>query len=128
MTIEEASRRYQIPMYILREYESWGLCGAGKKVMGAWRYEDADLERLSTVMTLHSLGFSMEEVARYMRLLEETHTEGQRLEMLEEKRSAALAEIHLRERQLLRLDALRHQLRKKRGRAGDRGKEENHGT
>ena len=27
MTIKEASERYNIPMEILREYESWGLCG-----------------------------------------------------------------------------------------------------
>lgn len=38
MTIQEASERYQIPMHILREYESWGLCGAVKKVMGDWQY------------------------------------------------------------------------------------------
>ena len=37
MTIQEASEHYQIPMKILREYESWGLCGAVKKVMGAWQ-------------------------------------------------------------------------------------------
>ena len=46
MTIQEASERYQIPMHILREYESWGLCGAVKKVMGDWQYDDTDLERL----------------------------------------------------------------------------------
>lgn len=40
MTIQEASDRYQIPMNILKEYESWGLCGAVKKVMGAWQYDD----------------------------------------------------------------------------------------
>lgn len=28
MTINEASERYQIPLKILKEYESWGLCGA----------------------------------------------------------------------------------------------------
>lgn len=37
MTKEEASRRYHIPAHILDEYESWGLCGAVKKVMGAWQ-------------------------------------------------------------------------------------------
>ena len=31
MTIHEASERYNIPIEILREYESWGLCGAVKK-------------------------------------------------------------------------------------------------
>ena len=39
MTIQEASERYHIPMHILREYESWGLCGAVKKVMGDWQYD-----------------------------------------------------------------------------------------
>ena len=28
MTREEASRRYQIPVEVLDEYERWGLCGA----------------------------------------------------------------------------------------------------
>ena len=55
MTIQEASERYQIPMHILREYESWGLCGAVKKVMGQWQCDDTDLERLSTIMTLHDI-------------------------------------------------------------------------
>ena len=34
MTKEEASKRYQIPIAILDEYESWGLCSAVKQVMG----------------------------------------------------------------------------------------------
>ena len=58
MTIQEAARRYRIPLEILREYESWGLCGAVKKVMGAWQYDDEDIRRLSTIMTLHDAGFS----------------------------------------------------------------------
>ena len=114
MTIQEASEAYQIPMHILREYESWGLCGAAKKVMGQWQYDDTDLERLSTIMTLRDIGFSTEEVETYMRLLlEQRHTESQRLRMLEEKRRAALDEIHFKEHQLQRLDYLRHELRKK---------------
>ena len=58
MTMEEAGRRYGIPMEVLREYERWGLCEAAKKVMGAWQYDDTDLERLSLIMTLHDIGFS----------------------------------------------------------------------
>ena len=111
MTMEEASERYRIPVAVLREYESWGLCGAVKKVMGAWQYDDEDLERLSLILTLHDVGFAAEEVEAYMRLLlERPASEGQRLQMLNEKRSAALDEIHFRERQLLRLDELRHAL------------------
>lgn len=113
MTIQEASDRYQIPVNILQEYESWGLCGAVKKVMGAWQYDDTDLERLSTIVTLHDIGFTTEEVEVYMRLLlEQPNTEVQRLKMLEAKRNAALDEIHFKERQIQWLDYLRHEIRK----------------
>ena len=113
MTIQEASERYQIPMHILREYESWGLCGAVKKVVGDWQYDDTDLNRLSTIMTLHDIGFTSSEVEVYMRLLLDGKPSGtQRLRMLEEKRSAALDEIHFKERQIQRLDYLRHEIRK----------------
>ena len=71
MTIYEASERYNIPLEILREYESWGLCGAVKKVMGAWQYDDTDIERLSLIMTLHDIGFATEEIENYMKLLME---------------------------------------------------------
>lgn len=36
MTINEASERYSIPIPILREYESWGLCDTVKTVMCGW--------------------------------------------------------------------------------------------
>lgn len=65
MTIKEASERYNIPMEILREYESWGLCGAVKKVMGSRQYDDTDLERLSLIMTLHDVGFATPEVKHW---------------------------------------------------------------
>ena len=113
MTMQEASERYQIPIQILQEYESWGLCGAVKKVMGAWRYDDTDLERLSILMTLHDVGFDVQEVETYMRLLLEGEAaDARRLRMLEERRSAALDEIHFKERQLQRLDYLRHEIRR----------------
>lgn len=116
MTMQEASERYRIPIHILQEYKSWGLCGAVKEVMGDWQCDDADLERLSTIMTLHDIGFTVKEVEAYMRLLlEGNHTAAQRLRMLEKKRGAALEEIHFKERQLQRLDYLRHEIRKTQG-------------
>ena len=68
MTIEEASKKYNIPIHILKEYESWGLCQEVKKVMGSWQYDETDLERLSLIMTLHDLDFSVEEIEKYMKL------------------------------------------------------------
>ena len=112
MTIDEASTRYNIPLDILREYESWGLCGAVKKVTGAWQYDDQDIERLSMIMTLHDIGFPNDKVESYMRmLLEGESTKAQRLDMLNKRRSATLDEIHFREMQLDRMDYLRHKIR-----------------
>lgn len=111
MTINEASRKYNIPIKILKEYESWGLCGEVKKVMGSWQYDDSDIERLSTIMTLHDIGFANEEVERYMRLLSAGNsTRKERMEMLDKKRNGTLDEIHFKERQLDRLDYLRFEI------------------
>ena len=104
MTIDEASKRYNIPLNILHEYERWGLCNAVKKVMGAWQYDDTDLERLSLIMTLHDIGFESFEIETYMKLLlEKENSEDQRLKILED--------IHLKEKQLNYLDYLRYNIK-----------------
>ena len=113
MDINEAGRRYNIPVSILREYESWGLCGEVKKVMGSWQYDESDMERLSVIMTLHDIGFANDEIERYMRLLMKGEsTEEERMKMLNEKRNGTLDEIHFKERQLTRLDYLRYEIKK----------------
>lgn len=113
MTINEASERYKIPIKVLQEYESWGLCGEVKKIMGSWHYDDRDIERLSTIMTLHDIGFTNDEVKTYMRLLlKGTSTEKERLIMLNKKRNGTLDEIHFKEKQLDRLDYLRFEIQK----------------
>lgn len=113
MTIYEASEKYNIPIKILQEYESWELCGEAKKVMGSWRYDDSDIERLSTIMTLHDIGFTNDEVEKYMRLLlQGKSTEKERLKMLGDKRDGTLDEIHFKEKQLSRLDYLRFEIQR----------------
>lgn len=59
ITIEEASKKYNIPIHILKEYESWGLRQEVKKVMGSWQYDETDLKILSLIMTLYDLDFSV---------------------------------------------------------------------
>lgn len=114
MTEQEAGQRYGIPAHILDEYESWGLCPAVKRVMGAWQYDETDMERLSLILTLHDIGFAPAEVENYMRLvLEGGSTKAQRMLLLGEKRQGMLDEIHFREKQLDRLDYLRFEIRKK---------------
>ena len=113
MTINEASERYKIPIKILQEYENWGLCGEVKKVMGSWNYDESDIERLSITMTHHDIGYSKDEVKKYMQLLlNGKSTEKERLKMLSEKRNGTLDEIHFKEKQLDRLDYLRFEIQK----------------
>ena len=112
MTINEASERYNIPLEILHEYERWGLCGAVRKVMGAWQYDDTDLERLGLILTLHDIGFEVSEIETYMKLLlEQNDSDSSRLKMLEQKRQTLLDDIHFREKQISKLDYLRYQIR-----------------
>ena len=112
MTVNEVSERYKIPVKILQEYESWGLCGEVKKIMGSWHYDESDIERLSTIMTLHDIGFTNDEVRRYMRLLLEGESTGQeRMKMLTDKRSGTLDEILFKQQQLDRLDYLRFEMK-----------------
>lgn len=113
MTMNEVSRRYNIPIKILQEYESWGLCAEVKNVMGSWHYDETDIERLSTIMTLHDIGFTNDEVKKYMQLLlRGKSTEEERLNMLSEKRNGTLDEIHFKEKQLDRLDYLRFEMQR----------------
>ncbi len=113
MTMNEASERYEIPLEILKEYESWGLCGAVKKGMGAWQYDEQDIERLGMIMTLNDMGFDRNEVETYMRLtLEGDHTESARLAMLNRIRGKTLDEIHFQEKQIANMDYLRHEIQK----------------
>ena len=116
MTKQEVAERYLIPAAVLEEYESWNLCDCIGQVIKAWQYDDRDIERLSLIMTLHDIGFSKEEISRYMRLyLSEKDTDSQRLSMLEKRRAASLAEIHWKEMQLDRLDYLRYEIQKNKG-------------
>ena len=114
MTINEISVRYNIPIEILQEYEGWGLCNEVEKVMGSWHYDESDIERLSTIMTLHDIGFTNDEIEKYMRLLlKGKTTEKERLKMLDHKRNGTLDEIHFKEKQLDRLDYLRFAMKNK---------------
>ena len=41
--------------------------------MGAWEYDDQDIEWLSMIMTLHDIGFKSNEIEEYMHLLLKGH-------------------------------------------------------
>lgn len=79
--------------------------------MGAWHYDETDIERLSLILTLHDVGFSNDEIEHYMRLLLSNEDSAQeRMAMLREKRDGTLDEIHFKQKQLDRLDYLRFEI------------------
>lgn len=102
MTREEVLRRYKIPGEILDEYEPQGQ-----------QYDDSDIERISTIMTLRDIGFKKEDIKAYMLLKQAgVSTLKERLKILEVKRSAILDEMHKKEKQLECLDYLRYKINK----------------
>ena len=64
------------------------MCQEIKKVRGFWQYDETDFERLSLIMMLHDLDFTVEEINKYMKLsLEKNERECLKLLNKKEKES-----------------------------------------
>ena len=108
MTKSEISKKYNIPINVLKEYEKWEFCEVQKK---EYQYSDADLERLSMIMTLYDIGFENKEVKMYMKLFfEKEDTQSEIIHILNQKRNNILSEIHCKEQQIDKLDYIRHNI------------------
>jgi len=108
MTISETSKKYNIPMNILKKYDKWELYGV---TTIEHQYDDVDLKRLSMMMTLYDIGFKNKEIKIYMSLLiDGKDTENEMIHILNQKRSSILNEIHFKEQQIDKLDYLRHKI------------------
>lgn len=113
MTIEEVSKHYIIPMEVLRMYERWNICSEVKKVIEAWKYDDTDLERLGLMMSLHNIGFSNEEIEKYMSFeLKGDETKREKIELIKKKRAELLDGIHENEKRVRELDFMKYELEK----------------
>ena len=85
------------------------MCQEVKKVMGSWQYDETDFERLSLIMMLYGLDFTVEEIKKYMKL-SLGKNEREWLKLLNKKRKGILDEVHLNEKQLSRIDYLRYEM------------------
>lgn len=85
------------------------MCQEVKKVMGSWQYDETDFERLSLIMMLYGLDFTVEEIKKYMKL-SLGKNEREWLKLLNKKRKGILNEVHLKEKQLSRIDYLRYEM------------------
>ena len=85
------------------------MCQEVKKVMGSWQYDETDFERLSLIMMLYGLDFTVEGIKKYMKLSLEKN-EREWLKLLNKKRKGILDEVHLKEKQLSKIDYLRYEM------------------
>ena len=110
--MRDISKRYGIPLRVLRAYEHWNLYANGtQKAEKATKTDlqtDADLKNLSLVMTLYELGFTEQEARTYLCLcLQGPQTAQQRRRMLQMRRDALLQTIHDLEKLVAHIDYLR---------------------
>ncbi|WP_301859421.1 MerR family transcriptional regulator [uncultured Megasphaera sp.] len=111
MTAEEAGERYQIPAELLSDYEQWRPAWDGEQRYGNRPYDDGDIARLSMMLTLRDVGFDRDGVRQYMELfLAARNTAPERLQLLRALREQVVDDIHVRQKQLDRLDYLRYQI------------------
>lgn len=100
MTINEISQKYNIPLSILKEYESFNYKSD---------YDENDLEKITLMITLHDLNFTNEEIEKYMiQLL--NNNKIYCLKQLCSKRKELLEEVHDKEKQLSIIDYLKKEL------------------
>lgn len=107
LTKREMCEKYNISEEILGKYKKACLCGQPKA-----QYDEADIEKLSFIMTLSETGFSDSEISHCMKLCGKgADSEAEFAELLEKKRSLTLDEIHFKEKQLENLDYLKYRIR-----------------
>lgn len=71
MQIGEVAERTQLSLRTLRHYDEVGLVPPSARSEGGFRlYTEADVERLNHVRRITPLGFSLEETAQILKLLE----------------------------------------------------------
>ena len=80
--------------------------------MGAWQYDDEDIHRLSTIMTLHDVGFSMKKWRSTCGCCWKGKIRNRNGWRLSVGTATAMDEIHFKQTQLDRLDYLRYKIQK----------------
>lgn len=111
MNIKEVSEKFNINLVELENYENIGLFDDIKKVNGIGEYEDRDIEKLSKIVTLKKVGLELEEILRYMKLVEQgDFSKDERVRILNRKRQLILEDIHNKQKSIDCLDWLIYEM------------------
>ena len=71
MTLNDAAKKFDLPLETLKKYISFGLIKVNSDTDGTVQYNDSDFERLGLIDTLIQSGFSPEETKKYLTLTED---------------------------------------------------------
>lgn len=89
MQIGEVAERTQLSLRTLRHYDQVGLVPPSARSEGGFRlYTEADVTRLNHVRRITPLGFSLDETAEILKLLEGEHTDATINAVLERAQAA----------------------------------------
>jgi DNA-binding transcriptional MerR regulator len=112
MTIDEASKRFQIDIEKLKYYESNGLLECKKNENGVSDYQDADLQRVSLIHFLLDAGLDLEILKHFLKLLEHSaQTKDEQIRILKKQRFRLLDDLHCKQQSLDRLDYIIHEIK-----------------
>lgn len=89
MQIGEVAERTQLSLRTIRHYDQVGLAPPSARSEGGFRlYTEDDVERLHHIRRITPLGFSLEETAELLELIEHGGSEEAVIEFLERARTA----------------------------------------
>lgn len=104
MTLNDAAKKFDLPLETLKKYISFGLIRENSNTDGTVQYKDSDFERLGLVDTLIRSGFTLEETKKYLLLTEDMGADEEQIRMLKKQRRSLLNDIHKKQQLLDNLD------------------------
>lgn len=115
MTLQEASKRFDIPIEILQQYEENGLLQNADPDDKSDGYEEDDFRQLGLARFLLNAGFTLKETKKYLKLMKDKGTKEEQIRMLRKQRFELLDGIHEKQQILDQLDFLIWEKRSNRG-------------
>lgn len=113
MTLNEASRRFQISMEKLKCYEENSLLEHRTLADGTFDYTETELRRVGLIHSLLKSGMKMDTLRKYLRLLnDKTGGKEEQIRMLQKQRCLLLEAIHDKQQALDELDYLIRETKK----------------
>lgn len=112
MKIREVSQKYNVTQTTLRYYEKVGLFDDVKRVNNIREYDEKDIERLSTIISLKKVGLHVQDILRYLKLTTDgVETVTERISILSNQRQELMDCIHQYQKNLDCLDYLIYELK-----------------